>query len=96
MYPSSLIFHENVNLDDIIVFTDGEPPVQGHVYTSSEKERDRKAMRGSGVFYNEATLMFSLEHDMKTVKEVKESGHSMSGDKTWDHENSHFIGPSLL
>ena len=99
MYPSSLLLHENVDLDDIdmddiVQYTDGEPPVRHRQRTPEEIARDKAAKRGSVVFYTQATMMYSLEHRMQTMKKVKAAakarGIPVSDSETWLHEKSHF------
>ncbi|EDR02732.1 uncharacterized protein LACBIDRAFT_332267 [Laccaria bicolor S238N-H82] len=74
-YPSSLLFHFNIDLTDFEFVTapEGEQPTRQN--SEPLVEGDEQG-RGSLVYFNEATMYQSSETNCATLTEAKNKGHS--------------------
>ncbi|TFK67546.1 hypothetical protein BDN72DRAFT_842893 [Pluteus cervinus] len=86
LYPSSLMYHFNVDIDEIhVVTTDGSLPTHAN---STPIVEDRACGRGSVVFFNQATMFQSSETDSSTLEEAISKGHSGKRDFAADIQQS--------
>ncbi|KAF5387426.1 hypothetical protein D9757_007795 [Collybiopsis confluens] len=72
-YPSAIFYHYNIDLADIeiVVTANGEPPTPENskpVYQEGQEE-----IRGSMVWFNQATMFSSSELNIQTLKSVQEA-----------------------
>ncbi|KAJ6596573.1 hypothetical protein B0H10DRAFT_2197131 [Mycena sp. CBHHK59/15] len=74
IYPSSLFYHFNIDVQDI----DAQPTPEN---TRPIQEGDREG-RGSMVFFNQATMRTLPETGHDTLKEARHRGHSGTSDFT--------------
>ncbi|KAJ6579901.1 hypothetical protein B0H10DRAFT_2099303 [Mycena sp. CBHHK59/15] len=81
IYPSSLFYHFNIDVQDIKFVTtdiDAQPTPEN---TRPIQEGDREG-RGSMVFFNQATMRTLPETGHDTLKEARHRGHSGTSDFT--------------
>ncbi|TFK60128.1 hypothetical protein BDN72DRAFT_864607 [Pluteus cervinus] len=85
LYPSSLMYHFNVDVDAIdIITTGGERPTREN---PASIQGGKDYGRGSVVFFNQAT-MFHCETGSATIKVAKSRGHSGATDFVADVDHS--------
>ncbi|CAA7271224.1 unnamed protein product [Cyclocybe aegerita] len=78
-YPSSLLYHFNIDVDDFkfVTMVDGETPTPEN---SLPLEQGGDEGRGSIVFFNQASMYAALESGWDTLYDAREAGHSGTSD----------------